>query len=149
MYCERRDLADRLSETGLVYVADDDASQTAGAAEWSAAVDQAIRAASSEIDAAILPHADPPSGVNEWLRQRAIDLAAEHLAERKGGQVPASLAGAALRARELLERVRLGTLRVPGLVYRHDRERDRTRGAGAPRVGNPATTVRAGEVRDR
>lgn len=137
-YCDPEDVIDRLSGTGLVYVADDDADDVASQAEQSASLDHALAAAGAEIDAALAPHvALPLAASNPWLRQRAVDLAVEHLVERKGSGVPASLAAAAARSRIWLEAVRAGKLRVPGLAYPGD-SFARERGAlGLPRVANP------------
>lgn len=139
MYCERTDLRERLSETGLVYVADDDGDDEVSSAELAASLDRAIAAAGTEIDAALTPHvALPLTTIPAWLRQRAIDLAAEHLAERKGGAVPESLMKAAERSRQWLDAVRLGELRVPGLAYPLDTFAHEVRKHGLPRVANPA-----------
>ena len=137
-YCTRQDLIDRLSETGLLFVTDDDADEAASERERTASLDRAIVAAGVEIDAALLPHSDVPvTASNDWLTQRAIDLAIEHIAERKGSIVPASLAEAARRSRTWLDQVHRAQLRVPGLVYPADRFPDAVRRAGLPRLCNP------------
>jgi phage gp36-like protein len=137
-YCERRHLIERLSETGLLAVADDGGDDAAQSQELSASLDRAIAAASAEIDAAIAPWTTLPfAGASEWLRQRAIDLAAEHLAERKGAHVPASFQSAAARSRTWLEQVRLGEFRAPGLIYPADAFPIEQRRTGLPRVVNP------------
>lgn len=137
-YCSRDDLTNRLSGTGLLFVADDDADDAVSEAEQAATLDQAISAAAAELDAALTPHVLLPLvESNEWLRHRAIDLAAEHLAERKGAAVPESLKTAAMRSREWLEKVRSGDLRVPGLTYPTDAHAREVRQLGLPRVSNP------------
>lgn len=137
-YCSREDLVNRLSGTGLLFVADDDADETASEAEKQATLDQAIAAAAVELDAALTPHVPLPlTTENEWLRRRAIDLAVEHLAERKGAAVPESLAKAAQRSRQWLEMVRQGELRVPGLAYPTDALEGAVRRLGLPRIANP------------
>ncbi|QDU60004.1 hypothetical protein Pan216_08410 [Planctomycetes bacterium Pan216] len=137
-YCTSDDLVKRLGDAGILYVADDDADNVASSDEREAAIDEAIRAAGAEIDGSLLPHVNLPiAGTNDWLRQRAIDLASEHLAERRGSHPPASLTNAAQRSRGWLEEVRLGTRRVPGLSYPSDRFDRETRHSSLPRVGNP------------
>jgi phage gp36-like protein len=146
-YCERRDLIERLSETGLLTVLDD-ADEAAQSFEASTNLDCAIAAASAEIDAAIAPWtALPFNGSSEWLRQRAIDLAAEHLAERKGAHVPASFVAAAARSRIWLDQVRLGEFRAPGLVYPADAFSPDERRTGLPRVVNPGSPRDDGRFR--
>lgn len=136
MYCDRRDLIDRLSEAGVLYIADDDSTGGASSGELEASLDRAIAAASAEIDAALTPIARLPLDVElAWLRDRAVDLASERLAERKGGPVPTALAAAATRSRAWLEAVRAGKLRVPGLAS--PRDLPPGSGAGRPRVANP------------
>lgn len=138
VYCTREDLANRLSSMGLITVADDDADGVVSESEQQASLDQAIAAAAAEIDAALAPHVPIPlTEANEWLKHRAIDLAAEHLAERKGAAVPTSLRDAATRSRNWLESVRTGQLRVPRLAYPADEQSSQVRQLGLPRVVNP------------
>lgn len=138
MYCQRKDLIDRLGETGVLFVSDDNADGVASVAEMTASLDAAIVAAAVEIDACLAPHLLLPLEIdNAWLRHRAIDLAVEHLAQRKGGSVPDSLIVAATRTRKWLDLVRGGELRVPGLEYPSDRFLDERRSAGLPRLCNP------------
>lgn len=133
-YCTRDDLISRLSVNGLLQVADDDEDGVSDLA----ILDVAILSAAAEIDAALHPYIPLPfNGTNEWLRRRAVDLAVENLSERRGGDVPSSLARSAERSRQWLEQVRLGELRVPGLDYPSDRLPDEVRQAGLPRVANP------------
>lgn len=137
-YCTADDVIDRISAAGLVYVADDDGSGSVTADEESASVSAAISSASAEIDLALAPVALLPiTASNEWLRHRAVDLAAERLAERKGQSVPFSLAEAAKRTRAWLEEVRTGRRRVPGLA-RPSAADGRSATEALPRVVNPA-----------
>lgn len=137
-YCVARDVIDRLGETGLLYAADDDGDETTGASELTSAMGSALASADAEIDAALAPRASLPiEGRHDWLRDRAVDLAAERLASRKGGAIPASLADAAERTRRWLEEIRLGRRRVPGLPFSDDRLEPID--VGRPRLANPRT----------
>lgn len=139
-YCTRQDLIDRLSATGLVYVADDDGDHEVSSDEEESAMDAALLAADAEIDAALLPFVMLPiAGNNEWLRHRAVDLAVERAIERKGQTVPPSLAEAARRSRQWLEKIRTGAMRVPGLEYTSDAPAEGTTSFGRPRVINPTS----------
>lgn len=134
-YCTREDVVRQLSERGLAYLVDDDGDDSASGAEL-AALDAAVESAAAEIDLALLPHVWLPlTTPNAWLRDRAVDLACERLAQRKGQSVPASLAAAARRSRVWLEQVRTGQIRPPGLDYAGDAD-PRRRFAGLPRVLN-------------
>lgn len=138
-YCSRTDLKNRLSEVGVAFVADDDADSESSNAELVASSDKAISAADAEIDTALTPHGFtlPLTVSNTWLNQRAIDIGAEHMAERGGGGVPASLAAAAKRSRDWLDDVRKGDLRVPYLTYPADGNQEERRRLGVPRSANP------------
>ena len=139
-YCSRTDLRARLSEVGIVYVADSDADGEAANNELATTSDKCIEESDTEINAALTPHFPasylPISG-NDWLKYRAIDIAAERMAENGGGGVPASLVTAAQRSREWLELVRKGELRVPGLTYPVDGFLEERRKLGIPRSANP------------
>ena len=137
-YCTQQDLIDRLSATGLVYVADDDGDQAVSGGEEGTALDAALASADAEIDAALLAFVTLPiAGANEWLRHRAVDLAVERAIERKGQTVPTSLMEAARRSRQWLEMIRTGAMRVPGLEYTSDASTDGVHSFGRPRVINP------------
>lgn len=141
-YCSRQDIENRLSRAGLLWLVDDDLDGKANETEKAAAIDVAIAQAGTEIDAALAPIFDsvplPDAGENEWLKYKALDLAVEWLANRRGKNAPDQVVKAADRARAILERVRLMQYRVPGLVYPTDQvaETDRQR-LGRPRVTNP------------
>ncbi len=141
-YCSVQDVIDRLSATGLIYVADDDGDGTVSGSETTAAVEASIMAANAEIDAALVGRTNLPIGSpGDWLRHRGIDLAAERLAERKGHGVPVSLAEAARRSREWLEEVRTGKRLVPGVTFSASSSADGTSPPGFPRVVNPSSAA--------
>jgi phage gp36-like protein len=134
-YCTRQDVVRQLSERGLAYLLDDDGDGETSSGELEP-LDAAIESASAEIDLALRPHVHLPLvEPNVWLRDRGVDLAAERLAQRKGQDVPPSLAAAARRSRVWLEQVRTGQIRPPGLEYAADAD-PRARLAGLPRVLN-------------
>lgn len=139
-YCTRADIRARLSELGEVHVADDDGDQEVGTSEVTSAVTSAIDYATAEIDAALTPWFNSPFSItpaNDWLKFRAVDIACERLAGRRGDEIPPSLALAADRSRADLEKVRTGDFRVPGLNYPADGFRTERQQMGVPRAWNP------------
>ncbi|MBX9655928.1 DUF1320 domain-containing protein [bacterium] len=139
-YCDRQDVIDRLSASGIIYVTDDDGDNGDPTPEELGYIDQAISACDAEIDAALLPYVSIPiDGSNEWLRHRDVDLAVERVIERKGQSVPTSLKDAADRTRRWLELIRKGEMRVPGLAYPSDLSSEVDSSLGRPRVVNPTT----------
>ncbi|MBY0587104.1 DUF1320 domain-containing protein [bacterium] len=135
-YCSVQDVVDRLSETGVLYAADD-VNGSLSSDESNRAIVSSVEAAQAEIDAALASRVSLPIvGTNEWLRYRAVDLAAERLAERKGQNVPTSLQEAARRSRQWLQEVRLGTQLVPGLSL-NGPVGDAPTAPGSPRLANP------------
>ena len=142
-YCSRADVENRLSAAGVAYVADDNLSGTATEPELVSTSDEAIAWAGSAIDAAlepwlnVVPISQDDANRNAWLKFRAIDLALEHLAGRRGGNIPESIRSSADRVRMELEQVRRGDLRVPGLTYPVDNsDVQRVRDFGRPRICN-------------
>lgn len=136
-YCTQQDLVDRLSAVGLAYLADDDDDGEVSGSDEERLLDAVISAADAEIDLALAPHVELPVASNDWLRDRAVDLASERLAERKGHAVPTGLWTAAARSRRWLDAARRGELRVPGLVYATDGDEEWKHAVGQPRVVNP------------
>lgn len=145
-YCTRQQLVDRLKSAGVLYCADDDQSGNLSTTEYGY-VDQARVAASAEIDAALatilvsIPYQQDDASLNEWLKQRCLDLACEWMAERGGGKVPPSLKEKADRARTMLDDVRIGQLRVPGVEYPGDASIDERRAIGRPIVSGPRLKI--------
>lgn len=139
LYNKQQDVIDRLSETGVLYLADDASAGSVSAAVQER-IDDARRDAAAEVDAAlapwlvVVPFSQDEDSLNPWLRARSIDLAAERLAERKGTVVAESITLAATRARELLEHVRTGRMRAPNVPYPVDSFDDAKRQIGRPRV---------------
>lgn len=142
LYCSRDDLKRWLSDAGVVYVADDGADGAADETELGA-LDRAILSAGAEIDAALtpffntLPLPQDDATRNQWLKDRCLTLATEYVCRRRGAKVPRAVLEAAERAREWLETVMAGDMRVPGLVYPLDQDDEAQRKMGLPRVVNP------------
>jgi hypothetical protein len=139
-YCTREDIEKRLTAVGLAYCADDDLDGV-GEQDNVNATDEAIAAAGVEIDMALTTTFETipiqQTTRNEALRLWAVDIAAEYLSTRGGGAVVESLSIRAARARELLDQVAKGKMRVPGLTYPTDAWLTERRIAGRPRVANP------------
>lgn len=136
-YASRTDLRNRLSEVGLAALIDDDLDSELSSSEHVAATDMALTAADADIDAAFGQLVRSlPLPANDWVTIRAIDLAAEYLASRKGRRVPESLKVRGDLARADLEKVRAGKLRPAGLVYISDAA-DGSEPRGLPLAANP------------
>lgn len=137
-YCTTDDLYARLGERGILFAADDDADGACSAGESSRAITASISAASNEIDAALAAHWTLPLAEScEWLLHRAVDLACEYLLQRRGAEVPRSIAEGASRTREWLEKVHAGSLVPPGLATALS-QRDSSPSRGLPRLSNPS-----------
>ena len=142
-YCTVNDVIARLSQSGVLYIVDDDNDGTLDTAE-EAYIASAIADASVEIDEALTPWFDDPSQCsgNPWLNVRCIDLACERLCGRKGQTPPETIVARAQYARERLDLVRRSRnaqdgLRVPGLIYPGDTDTERNRIVGKPLITKP------------
>jgi phage gp36-like protein len=141
-YCLEADVTDRLRQSGVDYLADDDLDESIDSDETAASLTKAVAAAAGEIDTAlqkffVVPLSQSENNLNRRLRSVAVDLAAEWMAGRGGGDVGDALSGAAQRAREFLADVATGAARVPGLAYPGDSDSDRIRRLGRPRARTP------------
>lgn len=121
-YCTYSDVSNRLTEAGVAFCADTDRSGAVDPSESAASVATAIEYAGQEIDFAVVNNrkglilSAVRSAGNSFLKQIAIDLAAERLCTIGGMTTPDSITEAAARAREMLLRVENGK-DIPGLVY--------------------------------
>ena len=142
-YCNNADVIARLSQTGILYLADDDNDSILDANE-DAFVTSAINDASTEIDEALAPWFDDPRSCsgNAWLNAKCVDLACERICGRKGQTPPQHVSEAARIAREKLDLVRRARsapdgLRVPGLVYPGDTDTAANFAYGRPLFTKP------------
>lgn len=109
-YCTSDDIANRLSSTGVTLRTDDTPPDTLG---------DVITDASTQVDEHCrLLYTPANLAVSDWVNQRATDIAAVLLCERRGNPVPGSLMRKYERALERLEQVRLGTLQIPDVPAR-------------------------------
>lgn len=116
-YCSRSDVQNRLTPSGIAFVADQDQSGTADESELLAYIDTAISYAGNQIDGYLSKGYVYRSGAgNAWLKDRAIDIAAAKAVEVGGGSVPPAIASARDYSIKLLEMVKDGQMRVPGLA---------------------------------
>jgi len=142
LYCGRSDIDDRLSVAGVRFVADDNQSDDVTEAQRVSAIDTAIKFAGAMIDSALWPWVETvpitqdTTTRNQYLLDVCVDLACERAAQRSGGTVPQVLADAADDARERLDLIREGELRVPGVDYPLD-----SHPQDLKRVGLPITVV--------
>lgn len=144
-YCTDQDIIDRARKAGVLARADDDASGALSATELTYVTDSKV-AACATIDGYLtpvipLPLTQDDGSLNQWLRDRAISLAVEHLCGRGGGGVPGSVTANADRARADLLLVSRKTTRVPSLTYPIDGTDETIRRAfGRPIAANPPVT---------
>lgn len=141
-YCTDQDIIDRARLAGVLARCDDDASGSLSATERLHVTDSKLYACAT-IDGYLanlftLPISQTEAAENQWLKDRAIALALEHLAGRGGGGIPQVVIDAAERARLDLVAVAAKRQRVPGLTYPVD-SADETlrRGMGRPVACNP------------
>lgn len=139
-YCTRAQLESRLGDTGVLYVADDNQDGIASEAELVAALDAAIVSAGAEIDAALdqhlatVPLSQDDGSLNRWLRDRCLTLSTCYCYWRRSADLSDALQAELEQAREWLDMVRKGTLRVPGLAYPIDSFETERRQVGRPCV---------------
>ncbi|MBX9770804.1 MAG: DUF1320 domain-containing protein [Candidatus Obscuribacterales bacterium] len=140
-YCNEQSVIDRLSNTGILFIADDDEDNTLDTNEM-AFVSQAILDTSTEIDVALATVIDLPIvGTNLFLQRINVDLAAERLCERKGGEVPAGILAAANRARTWLSMIMKKQIRVPGITYPQDLYTKEDLARRLPKIVNRRGTI--------
>lgn len=135
-YCSETDVQLRLTEAGVKNLVDRNRDGVVSPAEAANAIATAVTWAGTEIDAALtelMPVATARGSSNDWLRQRAIDLAAFRACSLGGRSVPDSLQSDSERSLVLLEEVRTGARMIPGLTYQLPYD-------------SPASTMRAPRV---
>lgn len=109
-YLTEQDLHNRLSAEGVALRVDDGPPDDLG---------DVIDDASSLIEEYCWQFYDAAQlAQSEWVKQRATDLAAQLLCERRGNPAPVGVARRHDRAVESLEMVREGKLRIPWLPLR-------------------------------
>jgi len=111
-YCTRQDLINRLSATGVIDRADDGPPAELG---------DVIDNASTIIDEhCLLLYTPARLAVSDWVNQRATDIAASLLCERRGNPVSQGIAKPYERTMLRLEQVRLGVLSIPDIAARRE-----------------------------
>lgn len=119
-YCTFTDVENRLTAQGILYVADRDNSGSASGTEETKYITPSIQYAGNLIDGYLAKQfgGDLPRGDgNQWLRDRAIDIAAAQCVLVGGGKIPEDMAAAMKLSIEMLKQVASGDMRVPGLEY--------------------------------
>jgi len=119
-YCTFTDVENRLTSQGVLYVADRDNTGTASGEEQTKYITPSIQYAGNLIDGYLAKQFGmnlPRDGANQWLRDRAIDIAAAKAAEVGGGKMTESMKDSMQYSISLLVQVADGGLRVPGLAY--------------------------------
>lgn len=119
-YCTFTDVENRLTAQGVLYVADRDNTGTASSEEQTKYITPSIQYAGNLIDGYLAKQFGnnlPRDGANQWLRDRAIDIASAKATEVGGGQMTPSLKESMQYSISLLVQVADGQLRVPGLAY--------------------------------
>lgn len=118
-YCNSEDVRKRLSTAGYKFAADRDRSGVVSTTEIADTITPAIEYAGNLIDACVLrvgcqPAAARGSG-NQWLRDRAIDLAAYRVSTTGGRGIIQTLKDDADAAMSMIQRTQV----VPGLQYQY------------------------------
>jgi hypothetical protein len=118
-YLNAADVTNRLTDTGVEFVADRNQDGAVSTDEVAAYITTAIAYAGNLIDAALTEFLAPAlargSG-NGWLKDRGVDIAAFRAAGQGGDSVPPRLTEDFEFTMRELDRIR-GGARVPGLVY--------------------------------
>lgn len=137
-YCSIQNIKDRLTEAGYKYVGARNGNGTVTTAEQLSYIQSGISYAGNLIDEAvhafIIPASARGSG-NQWLQDRAVDIAIWYATSIGGRKPPETFVDAYKDALERLEKVKGGD-RVPGLIYPPP-PFSRGRSARFPRVVNP------------
>ncbi len=121
LYASRSDIElRRIPREELIALCDDE-EQGASNPAIDQRVEEALKAATAEIDALIgsryaVPLREP---VPELVRQICVDIAAERLFQRRSGEIPQTIRDAARRARALLDQIASGQLRLYGRSMMH------------------------------
>lgn len=120
-YISASDVQNRLTVLGYEWVADRDLSGTGvTSAEEALYVTPAIQYAGALVDEAVSGFTEPSharSAGNQWLNDRCLDLAVARALELGGRKAPEAYKLAADDARERLDRVSRGEIRVPGYTW--------------------------------
>lgn len=119
-YCSFTDVENRLTAQGILYVADRDNSGTASGEEQTKYITPSIEYAGNLIDGYLAKQFGmnlPRGGGNQWLRDRAVDIAAAKAAEVGGGKVTEAMQASMSLTMTMLRQVADGDIRVPGLAY--------------------------------
>jgi phage gp36-like protein len=135
-YCSTSDIQQRLTEAGVKNLADRNRDGSLSGTETTSSLTTAIGWAGTEIDAALtelMPISTARGAANDWLKQRAVDLASFRACSQGGRSVPESLRLDYERSLQLLEEVRTGSRMIPGLTYQLPYD-------------SPASTMRAPRV---
>lgn len=135
------DLESRLTEYGIVWHVDvDTVDDSASSGELNNYAVPALQYADSVVDAAVAKFIDSinsrPS--NNWLRDRAIDIAAYRVFSLGGRSVPLSIEESYKLSLQWLDLVREGDLIVPGLTYVTETLSSGRRNYNVPIMSNPS-----------
>lgn len=118
-YCSYDDVRKRLTNAGVAYVADRDQDGLVDTTEQAEHVTTSIQFAGRQIDYAICDQTETSTARasgNGFLKDLAIDLAAERCCGIGGGEIPAAMQAAADYARVVLGEVKRGR-RIPDYTY--------------------------------
>lgn len=120
-YITANDVENRLTTAGYEWVADRDVSGTGvNATEESRFITPAIQYAGALVDEAVSPFTEPSdarAAGNQWLKDRCLDLAVRRAVTLAASQPNKAIQEDYDDARERLERVRRGEIRVPGYNF--------------------------------
>lgn len=118
-YCTTTDITNRLTQIGLLNVADRNNDKVVDPTEEAAYVTPAIEYGGNVIDGYLCGQLVPDAArgaANPWLRDRCIDIAVMQLCMIGGRDAPKSVSSARDFTMDLLKRVMDGA-RIPGYPY--------------------------------
>lgn len=135
------DLESRLTEYGLIWHVDvDTVNDVASAGELNSYAVPSLQYADSVVDAAVAKFiasiASRPA--NDWLKDRAIDIAAYRVFSLGGRSVPMSIEESYKLSLDWLELAREGDLIIPGLNYQTETLDSGRKSSNLPIMSNPS-----------
>lgn len=119
-YCTDTDVQNRLTSYGLTYLVDRDTVDGYRGGTEVEYIEAAVHYADSIVDTAVAPHRISIATRvtdNDWLRDRAVDIAAYRVFSLAGRDIPEPISEAYATSMQMLERAREGDLEIPNLEY--------------------------------
>jgi hypothetical protein len=119
-YCSENDVTSRLSYLGLLNCLDVPGDGVLSADDKAEMLTPAIAYASNIVDTYVaqqMPVATARGAQNEWLRDRAVDVAVARVVGTRGRELPDNVKADQERALSMLSDVRMGKILIPAFPY--------------------------------